>query len=288
MNPKSGLILVDKPKGPSSQQVGLWVKDILKTKVCHVGTLDPFATGILPLLFGKAMKLQEYMQTHRKEYHAVLLFEKAVDEKELLAVLGEFMGKIYQKPPKRSAVSKKTRIRKIYYIDLLEIDGKHALVRMGCQHGTYVRKLADDIGMIMGEKVTLLELRRTKVEHFKDSQTVSLTRIRDLLELNRLDAVCIPLLEGVKHYPRIEIKEGAVKSILNGAPLAIAGVLSLGGDIKKGKAVAITRNGNLLAMGVAEMGRESSGMKKGIVAGISKVVVDKESFINDINSKIES
>ncbi len=276
MIPESGLILIDKPKGPTSQRVSLWVKEILGRKVCHVGTLDPFATGILPILFGKGIKIQEYMQIHRKEYHCLLEFEKKIDKKELEKMLEEFKGKIFQKPPEISAVAKRTRVRKIYYIEILEIQNNHVILKIGCQHGTYIRKLVDDLSILTGEKIKLLELRRTKVEHFKEEQAINLTKLRDYIELKKIDEICLPLLEGVKHYPRIEIRDNAVESILNGAPLAAPGLKSWAGDIKEGKEVAIINNGELIAMGIASKNHEKlEDTKKGIITKIDKVIKKK-------------
>ena len=276
MIPESGLILIDKPKGPSSQQVSLWAKEILGRKVCHVGTLDPFATGILPILFGKAIKIQEYMQIHRKEYHCLLEFEKKINRKDLENMLEEFKGKIFQKPPEMSAVAKRTRVRKIYYIEIIEIEENHVILKIGCQHGTYIRKLVTDLSILSGQKISLLELRRTKVEHLKEEQAISMIKLKDYTEIEKIDELCLPLLEGVKHYPRIEINDNAVGTIMNGAPLAVPGLKEWTGDIKKGKEVAIVNNGELIAMGIATKNHEEiEKTKKGIIVTIDKVVKKK-------------
>ncbi|RLG21913.1 RNA-guided pseudouridylation complex pseudouridine synthase subunit Cbf5 [Candidatus Micrarchaeota archaeon] len=285
MKLESGLILVDKAKGPTSQQLSLWLKDILKKKVCHVGTLDPFASGILPILFGKGIKLQEYMQKHRKEYHFIVEMERPIPRADLESVLKEFEGKIYQKPPKISAVAKRLRTRKIYYLELLELEGRYALLKMGCQHGTYVRKLVDDLSIILGLPMRLLELRRTKVEQFSEKDAVILQKVVDAIKLfndgfeDAIKGVVKPLSEGVKHLPSVSVKESAIKSITNGMPIAAPAIESMKGDIRKGRPVAVFSGNDLIAMGIALKDREEiSALKKGLVVKTDKVLVERKIY----------
>ena len=126
-----GVVNIDKPVGPSSHQISAWVREIVEVgKTAHSGTLDPKVTGCLPILLGDATRLSKLL-LGKKEYVVVLeLHEGGKNETELNQILEEFKGEIYQKPPKKSAVSRKLRVREIYDIELLEIKERKALLRV--------------------------------------------------------------------------------------------------------------------------------------------------------------
>ena len=98
----------------------------------------------------------------------MILHGEVLDE-DLNRVLGEFTGEIYQKPPLRAAVKRELRKRTIYHVDLLERDGNRVLYKVGCQAGTYIRKLCSDIGEVLGPGAHMQELRRTRSGPFTDS-----------------------------------------------------------------------------------------------------------------------
>jgi H/ACA ribonucleoprotein complex subunit 4 len=177
-----GIILLDKPAGPTSHEVVSWVKKILNLKKAgHSGTLDPGATGLLPVGLGDATKALGVLLLGPKEYYAVARLHSKEEYPNLKNVLGEFVGEIYQRPPQRSSVRRATRIRSIYELDLVERQQNTLLLRVLCQAGTYVRKLIYDIGEILGCGATMIELRRTRVSTFGE-KTRAFSRLHDLVD----------------------------------------------------------------------------------------------------------
>ena len=138
----NGFINLDKPSGPTSHQVDSWVKKILEIeKVGHGGTLDPGATGVLPIALGGATRALQVLLLVGKEYIGIMRLHKDVDKKKIFEVCKGFIGEVTQLPPVRSAVKRVMRKRQIYYLDILQIKGREVLFRVGCESGTYVRTL---------------------------------------------------------------------------------------------------------------------------------------------------
>ena len=136
-----GLIILDKPPGPTSHEVVAWTKRILKIpKIGHSGTLDPQVSGVLPLGLGDATKALGVLLLGPKEYQAVGRLHSLASKERLDNVLKQFQGEIFQKPPQRSSVVRRTRIRKIYEMELLEQKERLLLLRVLCEAGTYIRK----------------------------------------------------------------------------------------------------------------------------------------------------
>ena len=132
-----GLIILDKPPGPTSHEVVAWCKRILKIpKIGHSGTLDPQVTGVLPLGLGEATKALGVLLLGPKEYHALGRLHSLPTKEKLDDVLNQFTGEIFQKPPQRSAVLRRTRTRKIFEIELLEQKERLILLRVLCEAGT--------------------------------------------------------------------------------------------------------------------------------------------------------
>ncbi|MDD1738400.1 MAG: RNA-guided pseudouridylation complex pseudouridine synthase subunit Cbf5, partial [Methanothrix sp.] len=168
-----GAINLDKTSGPTSHEVAAWVKRILEVdKAGHSGTLDPKVTGILPVLLGDATRIMETLLLAGKEYICLMRLHKPVPKKQIMEVCQEFMGPIFQKPPLKSSVVKELRIRTIYYLDVLEIEEQHVLMRVGCEAGTYIRKLCFDIGLALGCGANMEELRRTRAGPFREDGTL--------------------------------------------------------------------------------------------------------------------
>ena len=137
-----GIINIDKPRGPTSHQVSDYLKRIIQVnKAGHSGTLDPNVTGVLPTATGRGTRVVEALLKAGKEYVGIMHLHHEVDEKELRQVLVEFTGKIKQLPPIKSAVKRQERFRKIYYFDIIEYKNQDVLFKVGCQAGTYIRKL---------------------------------------------------------------------------------------------------------------------------------------------------
>jgi len=252
-----GIIILDKPKGMTSNQISITLKQILNEKTAHVGTLDPNVTGVLPILVGKAVKLQEFLQKHDKEYICIIKTDKPVLEKTIKETLKEFEGKIYQKPPEISAVTKKTRVRRIYSLELLETKDNFILFKTFCQHGTYIRKLVEDFGLIWGTKTEMIELRRTNAGGFTEKETTTMQTLLDAIKLKQkkpelLKQIIRPIEYAVKRMPKIKVKDTAVKNIQNGAPVYSVGIITMEGDVKHDKPVAIiNEKDKLIAIGIS-------------------------------------
>lgn len=119
-----------------------WVKRILSlNRAGHSGTLDPKVTGVLPVMLGNATKIANVLLKAGKEYVCIMRLHQQESKGKIRKAAAEFVGTIYQRPPLRSSVKRRLRTRQIYYLDILEIDGQDVLFRVGCQAGTYIRKL---------------------------------------------------------------------------------------------------------------------------------------------------
>ena len=279
-----GAINLDKTSGPTSHEVAAWVKRILEIeKAGHSGTLDPKVTGILPVLLGNATRIMEVLLLAGKEYICLMHVHKPVPKKRILEVCREFMGPIFQKPPLKSSVVKELRTRTIYYLDVLEIDEQHVLMRVGCEAGTYIRKLCFDIGLALGTGANMEELRRTRAGPFREDRTlVTLHQLADavaaLKEQNDASLLrqCIqPVEVALAHLPKLVIADNAVDAVCHGAPLAAPGLISLETDINKGDAVAFfTLKGEAVAVGQADMDSpEMLASRTGIVARTERVIM---------------
>jgi len=280
---------LEKPSGPTSHEVVSWVKRILGLdRAGHSGTLDPQVTGVLPVMLGNSTKIANFLLKAGKEYVCVMRLHQEISEDKIRDACSEFIGKIYQKPPLRSSVKRRLRIRNIYYLDILEIDGQNVLFRVGCQAGTYIRKLVFDIGEVLACGAHMAELRRTRSGPFNENDTlVSLHDVKDAHHFWKEDGderllrkYIHPLERGVQHLPKIIIRDTAVDALCHGANLAVAGVLKLHSDIDKGDAVGMmTIKGELVAVGKAQYSCEQIlDAKSGIVAIINRVVLSAGTY----------
>jgi len=286
---RKGVINLDKPAGPTSHEVTSWVKKILDLeKAGHSGTLDPNVTGLLPIMLGDATKAVDGLLTAGKEYVCLMKLHTVMPEKTIKSVLNEFTGKIYQKPSIKSAVRRETRIRTIYYNELLEIEDNNVLFKVGCEAGTYIRKLCHDMGTAMGTGAHMQELRRTKSGPFRENETlITLQDLRDAYvewkengNESFLRKVIRPMEFGLSHLPRIVIRDNAVDSICHGAGLAAPGVLSVETGIEKGDVVAVfTLKGEAVSFGNAQM--KSSDILRaatGIVVSTDRVLLEAGTY----------
>ncbi len=286
---EKGVINLDKPAGPTSHEVTSWVIKILGLeKAGHSGTLDPNVTGLLPIMLGDATKAVDALLTAGKEYVCLMKLHSEVPEKEIRQVFREFTGPIFQKPSIKSAVKRETRIRNIYYLEFLEMDGENILFVVGCEAGTYIRKLCHDMGMFMGTGAHMQELRRTKSGPFRENETlVTLFDVKDAYiewEENKneefLRKVIHPMEFALSHLPKIVIRDNAVDAICHGASLAAPGALTVESGIEKGDAVAIfTLKGEAVSFGIAQM--KSPDILKaatGIVASTERVFLEPGTY----------
>ena len=194
-----------------------------------------------------------------------------------------FKGKIYQRPPLKSRVKRSIRIRTIREIEILDYQDKYLLMRVSCDPGTYMRKLAHDIGLILGVGSHMRELRRTRTGPFKEDET--LIRFQDLSEAvylwrmqgdeRLLARIILPVEVSTVHLPKIVVLDTAVDAIAHGASLASPGIAMLTRNIEAGKRVAIyTLKGELVAIGTSLMNSdEIIKINKGIVVRVDRVLM---------------
>ncbi|MHA1679998.1 MAG: RNA-guided pseudouridylation complex pseudouridine synthase subunit Cbf5 [Promethearchaeota archaeon] len=259
-----GVINVDKVAGPTSHEVVSWIKRVFNgtnvTKTGHGGTLDPKVTGILPTALNKATRAVDVMLTAGKEYVCILELHAEIQPSKIENVMKMFEGKIYQRPPVRSAVKRNLRIREIYYIDILETLPKKVLFKVGCQAGTYIRKLCYDFGEVLGCGAHMGELRRTQSGPFIEDETlVTLQDIADAvyywLEENdgsELRRIVQPMEVMFSHVPKIIVRDSAVDPVCHGASLTAPGILQVDESIKKDDDVAMfTQKGEIIALGTS-------------------------------------
>jgi H/ACA ribonucleoprotein complex subunit 4 len=280
-----GIVLLDKPAGPTSHEVVAWIKRILNLpKAGHSGTLDPGATGLLPIGLGDATKALGVLLLGPKEYFAVARLHTKEDESVVRNVLTNFLGEIYQRPPQRSSVRRATRIRSIYELDLMEHEKNLLLLRILCQAGTYVRKLIYDIGEVLNCGATMLELRRTRVSDFAEINQ-PFSRLHDIVEAfqiyretgeeNLLRAVVKPVEECLKSVSSVIIKDSAVDALCHGAQLAVPGIVAFDRNLEIGQLVGIyTLKRELVGLGESLMNADSIRQtSKGIAFSMNRLIM---------------
>ena len=261
-----GLIILDKPPGPTSHETVAWTKRILKLpKIGHSGTLDPQVSGVLPLGLGEATKALGVLLYGPKEYHALGRVHSLPSKEKLEETIDLFRGEIYQKPPQRSAVVRQTRTRTIHEFEVLEQKERLLLTRILCESGTYIRKLYYDIGEILGPGATMIELRRTRVDQFHETDgLVTLHELADAFavwEENKDDRKLMKMIKPVElafsELKSVVIRDSAVDAMCHGAQLAIPGILQISPNLKVGDIVGIyTQKGEAVALAESTMSEE--------------------------------
>lgn len=270
-----GIVNIDKPKGPTSHQISEFVQRILEIKKAgHSGTLDPAVTGVLPIALGKATRIVQILLTAGKEYVGIMHLHKEFEEKILKATIKKyFTGKIRQLPPIRSSVRRIERTREIYYFEILEIQKQDVLFKVGCQAGTYIRKLCSDLGGKLGIGAHMAELRRIKAGPFTENTLFTLQDLIDAFHYYKKDSndkylrkIIQPVENAVTHLPKIWVSDTTVESLCHGVDLKIPGISKLNDHIKKDTTVAImSLKDELIALGNAKLdSKEILEKNKGI------------------------
>jgi tRNA pseudouridine55 synthase len=252
--PVHGVMLLDKPRGLSSQHALQAVRRVLQAaKAGHTGTLDPLADGLLPLCFGAATKFAQLHLDADKAYTAVLQLGQttstddaegeitarcavpAIDAAALAALLQRFIGDIEQTPPIYSALKRdgkplyayaragqdveiKPRRVRIDAIDVLGLDADRLTLQVRCGKGTYIRALARDIGAALGCGAHLAALRRTASGGFAVAQAHALDALRQL-EPSAARALLLPPESLVRQMPRLDLDLSQTAAILHGRGL---------------------------------------------------------------------
>ena len=284
----SGWLVLDKPlEMGSTQAVGKirWLFDAQKAG--HAGTLDPLATGVLPIALGEATKTVPYVTDGEKAYRFTVRWGEATNtddgegeiinssdkrpsKQEIEALLSQFTGEIHQVPPAFSAikidgkrayaearagrdVELAARPVSIYQFDLVEMpDEDHAVFEVTCGKGTYVRALARDMGKLLGCYGHVRELRRTFVEPFEEKDSVSLDRLLELEgALDSLDELLVSPLESMQGFPEIRVSEDEARRIRLGNAIILRG---RDAPVEETDMCAVYR-GQLVAIGDVVQGR---------------------------------
>ncbi len=260
--PVDGVLLLDKPQGLTSNAALQTARRLLNAaKAGHTGTLDPMATGLLPLTFGEATKFSQMLLDADKTYEALVCLGSetdtgdaegqviarapvAVDEAAVRAALQRFTGEIEQVPPMYSALKRdgkplyeyaragvelerEPRRVCIHSLELLACEAEAFRIRVACSKGTYIRTLAIDLGRTLGCGAHLGALRRTRIGPFDVADSVSLARL-EAAEGGGRDALLAPVDALVAHLPRVDLDAAAGADLLQGRQLALAGELPAG------------------------------------------------------------
>ena len=245
-------------------------------------------TGILPITLEESRKIVQALLFSGKEYVCVMKLHGDINQNKVKAVLKEFEGTIYQRPPLRASVKRQLRTRRIYYIDFLEMDGRNVLFKVGCEGGTYIRKLCFDLGEVLGCGAHMQELRRTRAGPFVEE--VDLVTLHDVaywfMEWQKqkddeiLRKIIQPMEKALALVPKIYIRDSAVDAICHGANLTAPGVLSLETDIKKDSLVAIfTLKDEAVALARAlATTNEILNMEHGMVAQTKRVLMPRGTY----------
>lgn len=247
-----GVINIQKEKGYTSHDVVAKLRGIVgQKKIGHTGTLDPDATGVLPVCFGKATKLCDMLTDKNKTYETVMLLGKTTDTQDISGeVLSEahvedlkdevvrqavlsFVGDYMQVPPMYSAlkvngkklyelaregieVERKARPVSILDIQIKEISLPRVRMEVSCSKGTYIRTLCHDIGAKLGCGACMEELIRTKVSRFELKDSVTLAQVQELKDCGRLADVLVPIDEMFSDYDSVTLKDEFASLVYNG------------------------------------------------------------------------
>ena len=253
-----GIIIIDKEKEYTSNDVVAIVKKITQEKVGHTGTLDPNATGVLPLLVGQATKFSKYLMQHDKVYEATLklgirtdtadIWGEIIEEKtskeliqkeQIEKVLTSFIGKRKQIPPMYSAI--KVNGKKLYEyarkkqevtlesreVEIYQIllqnwkqEENEITFRVSCSKGTYIRTLCEEIATALGTIGTMSALRRIQVGEFTLEKAVCISQIKEDTQAKKhLEESCISLEDILKRFPSITVSQHEIPLLLNGVKI---------------------------------------------------------------------
>jgi tRNA pseudouridine55 synthase/H/ACA ribonucleoprotein complex subunit 4 len=240
----AGIIVIDKPRGPSSHQVAAWVGKMLGCQVGHAGTLDPQVSGVLLIMLGNAVRLAPLLLQHDKEYVCLMRLHGDVDKTRIEQTGAEFTGRLYQRPPRKSAVKRVLRIRTIQKLDILDSEGRLVLFRIQCDAGTYIRSLCHHMGLAMGVGAHMVELRRTRSGAFSEKEMYTLHDVQDACvaakdgDYTAVSSMILSVDAAVPDLPTVVVRDTAIDAICRGAVLAGVGVISCD-EFKKDHTVAI-------------------------------------------------
>jgi tRNA pseudouridine55 synthase len=274
----SGVLVIDKPAGVTSHDVVARVRKILhQRQVGHFGTLDPFATGVLPVSVGKATRFAQFYLKSRKAYEGTIRFgfstdtydatgqpsseavPAALEASGLEGYFRQFTGRLLQTPPPYSAkrvggvrAYQLARQHKpvnltpveveIYALELLSFEGERVQFAVECSGGTYVRSLAHDLGQKLGCGGHLAGLRRTAVAEFKENRAVTLEHLQEAAQQGNLESCLVRMEALLPDCPELVVRGREETSVRHGHAFELAQALRPG----RGEAPGLAPAANLL------------------------------------------
>lgn len=280
-NPVNGWLIIDKPEGVGSTTVVNLTRRLLNAqKNGHTGTLDPFASGILPIAFGEATKLIDFLDDETKEYEFTVQWgtetdsadsdgtvtatsEKMPTDEEILSVLPEFCGEITQTPPAFSAVKinghraydlarkgEEVNIPErqitVYKLDFIgSLPGGRSCFKVCCSKGTYVRSLGRDIARRLGTLGHLCRLRRTRSGIFDESVKILLETLQNVVYVDERKQFLLPSETSLRDIAVMAVSEAEAAKLLHGQALSPK---SREHSFSAGQTVAAVYEGRLVAM----------------------------------------
>lgn len=274
----TGILIIDKPRGPSSHQVTAWAGGILGAPVGHAGTLDPGVSGVLVVMIGNAVRLAPLLLAGDKEYVCLLRTHADVPAGQMQSMLAEFTGRVYQRPPRKSAVARNLRIRTVQDIGLLDVSGRSFLLKIRCDAGTYIRSLCHHIGLALGCGAHMEELRRTMAGNFHERDAVTLQQLKDAVvrasqgDPAGLGSMIRPPIDALEGVPRVVVRDSAVDAVCHGAVLARAGLAGTARFERGAAVVLVTEKGELIGLGRSMVSSRDAGeMDHGLVVAPTSV-----------------
>lgn len=279
----NGIIIINKHKGCTSHDIVYKVKKMFNEKVGHTGTLDPMATGVLPLLIGKGTQCSKYLINHDKIYNVTLQLgektdtadsegkvietkevkEKTLKKENIEKILEKFKGKQEQIPPIYSAIKVngkklyeyarkgqeveiKPRKIEIYNIELLNIKEKQKQIefQVSCSKGTYIRSLCEDIAQRLETVGYMLELKRIQVGNFNIKEAITIEQLENNIDNKEfIEENFIQFEEIFKNKEKIELDDRKLRLFLNGVQLTIG---------KEDGTYKIYNNNKFIGIGIVE------------------------------------
>ena len=283
-------MVINKPENYTSFDVVAVMRKLLKTKkVGHAGTLDPMATGVLPILAGNATKIQNLLQGSSKEYRAKFRLGLITDTEDisgkilkknpvnvnvetLKKVISAFIGEIKQVPPMYSAIKKDgvrlyslarqgievSRENRVVTIDDIKLENyneemQEATMRVRCSKGTYIRTLCADIGNQLGCGATMSKLERTRVGSFTLEKSITLDRAKELASENKLDKLLLSIDSVLSKYNAVKVTDAQTVRFLNGGGLALDQKLRVYGT-----------DGKFLGLGIVNVAKKEMSVYKSL------------------------
>ncbi len=293
-----GIMVINKPENYTSFDVVAVMRKLLKTKkIGHAGTLDPMATGVLPILAGNATKIQNLLQGSSKEYRAKFRLGLITDTEDtsgkilkknpvnvnvetLKKVTSAFVGEIKQVPPMYSAIKKDgvrlyslarqgidvSREKRVVTIDDIKLENyneemQEATMLVRCSKGTYIRTLCADIGAQLGCGAAMSGLERTRVGSFTLEKSITLDRAKELASENKLDKLLLSIDSVLSKYNAVKVTDAQTVRFLNGGGLALDRI-SIKDAQDSQKLKVYGTDGKLLGLGIVNVTKKEMSVYK--------------------------